>query len=54
MCLKIFTQCSCKSIYTFNCGRKKLNFDKFFLNYNEEDQAISVPTITHYNFNTKI
>lgn len=48
----MFIQCSCKFIYTFNCGSKKLNFVKFFLNVNEEDQTISVQTITHYNFNT--
>lgn len=29
----------------------KTNFVKFFLNFNENDQAVAAQTITHYNIN---
>lgn len=29
----------------------KTNFVKFFLNFNENDQAVEAQTITHYSFN---
>lgn len=29
----------------------KTNFVKFFLNFNENDQAVAAQTITHYSFN---
>lgn len=30
---------------------EETHFIKFFLNFNEEDQAVAAQTITHYSFN---